>query len=686
MRKRLKSTDFYLSKEFIVRASFMLAGALCLILPAVFVGAQAPPLSSSQGQGSSTGGKTGAVMQTGSGETESNAFIRAADRVFDPESDALNFEEGTFSWKGRTFNLSEARVFRARFERYLGTDPRPNYDDYEAVIHEILDELSVAPAEDSEEAVRDTVFDAWDLMFDAAEYEMDGGNSLVIANQVHNAWRIRQEMRESRLSKSELERRREAEESIVANRERMLRSARERQRRAEAESGDNGNGNGNGSDSEGEEGPGLSSEASFRARDLARTIERIGSIEVEQAKSGTQAKLEFQSQIVSLFMQRRFRHVQISAGFYRKTFAGSSQKLEVGTGELENFFPDADMSFTVNTLEYLANEAINDVRTGMEAVENAYESGNKVRALERLQEAFLLGEHLPEVYQFDREKRRDLLKIYRNMRKARELANAKDYNSVERIAGKLNEMADDFPAASILGAINTARSASNFAVFAAEQYRSQGNIDRARDELKRAIEIWPTNPRIREFQTDTTAMTNRRQQAVDAFDSLVEQGAERRIHERRNELGVALIDDDERLAQLEEIVNRFARIEMLLSQSEEMKKQDNFHAAWDLLEEAAALDDDDSRVNRARAELAPRVSEYVRMLDAGERNEEEGRHAAALARYLNAQDIYPASRISREGIERSSEAIMNDLRDARGEKSPDEASASVDGNGLSRSR
>ncbi|MFP4165690.1 MAG: hypothetical protein ACLFUF_00800 [Opitutales bacterium] len=181
-------------------------------------------------------------------------------------------------------------------------------------------------------------------------------------------------------------------------------------------------------------------------------------------------------------------------------------------------------------------------------------------------------------------------------------------------------------------------------------------------------------------------MTNRRQQAVDAFDSLVEQGAERRIHERRNELGVALIDDDERLAQLEEIVNRFARIEMLLSQSEEMKKQDNFHAAWDLLEEAAALDDGDSRVNRARAELAPRVSEYVRMLDAGERNGEEGRHAAALARYLNAQDIYPASRISREGIERSSEAIMNDLRDARGEKSPDEASASVDGNGLSRSR
>ncbi len=66
-------------------------------------------------------------------------------------------------------------------------------------------------------------------------------------------------------------------------------------------------------------------------------------------------------------------------------------------------------------------------------------------------------------------------------------------------------------------------------------------------------------------------------------------------------------------------------------------------------------------MNRARAELAPRVADFVVYLDRAQRQAAEAQHAGSLAAFLAAQDIYPASRMCREGIERESSALMAQL-------------------------
>ncbi len=635
-----------------MKISYFVSPLVCLICGGSLLPAQA--VFQPGGGGGQQPAPASASMQAPSTPFDSQAFINVADRVFNPDSDALNLEEGTFLWKGRTFNLGDSRIFRARFERYLGTDPTEEFEEYQAIIDEIMSRLSVGNTSDD-----DVLFEAWELLFRAAEFEADGGNSLVIANQVYNAWRIREERRGAARNQAELDRQRRFQEEVVANRARTLQRARERQAALERTSTREPSEAGASNRSLPED---MVTEESFRARDLAETVERIASIEVQQAQSGIQAMLTFQSQIVSFFLQRRFQHAQMSSGFYRMIFRGSSQQLEVGRSELASFFPNTDLTFTVDTIEFVSREAVNDVRSGMRSVRSAYDGGDRMLALERLQETLVLGEHVPEVYQFPTEQRRTLLRIYRNLREARELANVRDYNSVEALVQETRELAPDFPATRILGSIDTARSMSDFAVFAAAQYRNRGQIEQARDELQRAIEIWPSNPSIRKFQTETSSMTDRGSQAVIAFDELRERGSDRDIYNRRMEFGVALSEDEERRPLLEDIINRVGQIEMLLGQSQEMVAQNNAFAAWDMLEQARELSPDDNRLNRARSELAPRVANYALVLDAARRSEEAGRHAAALAQLLQAREIYPGSRIARLGVERVGRAVMNDLR------------------------
>ena len=122
-----------------------------------------------------------------SGSFESETFQTMAQRAFDPTSDSMDFQEGNFQWKGRSFQLANQRVFRARFERFLLASPAAESVVYGQILQQVEDLLSVGNLPDYE-----TLAQAWDLLFKASEYDQDGGNASIVANQVFNAWRIRQ--------------------------------------------------------------------------------------------------------------------------------------------------------------------------------------------------------------------------------------------------------------------------------------------------------------------------------------------------------------------------------------------------------------------------------------------------------------------------------------------------------------
>ena len=97
---------------------------------------------------------------------------------------------------------------------------------------------------------------------------------------------------------------------------------------------------------------------------------------------------------------------------------------------------------------------------------------------------------------------------------------------------------------------------------------------------------------------------------------------------------------------------RISQIDTLIAQATEFEKQNNKYFAWDILENARALDPDDSKLALALARLAPEVADYVKMLGRAKAEEEKQNYAIALNYFIAAQEIFPASQACRLGIER----------------------------------
>ena len=274
------------------------------------------------------------IIAPAGGLFESNTFLEMANRVFNPDSDSMDFENGSFEWKGRSFNLVNQRAFRSRFERFLLSSPTEDEQRYAQLIDDILERLSVANNNSD-----DAVIETWSMLFRASEFEADGGNCSIVANQVFNAWRIRKESRATALTAREQEDLRKYQQDVVANRTRMLQKLREkRQRESSLGRGKQGQNAGSGDDL------GVT-EAAFRALELAETEARIAALEVQSTLTGTQAKLQFQSQIVNFILQRRFEHALILAGFYQLLFKGSQPALGGRQGRVERLFPGQRSEF-----------------------------------------------------------------------------------------------------------------------------------------------------------------------------------------------------------------------------------------------------------------------------------------------------------------------------------------------------
>lgn len=595
------------------------------------------------------------VMNVGSGQGlfESQTGQNMADSVFNTDSDSINFEDGTFNWKGRTFNLGNARVARARFERYLASpDLTSNDEVYIGIIERIASLLSLVGEDQIKDTktLQDEIFQAWEMLFKASRYEMDQGISLVVANQVYNIWRIRDENYALSRARSLMEERKDTTEGDLLSHEKLASEHMDRRERLKAE------GRHTGAAYDGV------TQSSLLAQELVSMEARIAAMDATSLASGQMAKLQFQSQLVNLLLSRRFEHCQIAAQFYRFAFKGSHQTITVGGEELASFVPVSDFTPTVETVELLAREAKADVRTGMDTVNSLYDSNELFGALERMQETFFLGEFTPEVLEFPAEKKRKLLELYRKTRELQVLLDNKDYSGIERVVEECQAIAYDFPASSVLSGITSVKSVSNMAVMDARRAVAMGEFDKAESRLEQATALWPQNPAIKTYMEEINQKLDIGNQAGIMFDDLFKRNDYRAIYEESAKFSAALIDDEARREQLKQAVEKISRVDILIAGATEMDTQGNAFQAWEMLAEAESIYADDYVLARAQAKLAPRVANFVGALDRAEQAEKDGNFALSLTRYLQAKEIYPASKIGRQGIERLSEKVMDSIQ------------------------
>ncbi|GBL42821.1 hypothetical protein EMGBD4_03200 [Verrucomicrobiota bacterium] len=185
-----------------MRTSLLVCLGWCALVAQGF--AQAPPPGAS-------------VSGGGGGDYKSSTAEGGADRLFDVNSDSVDMENGSMQWKGKTFNLGNSRAMRMRFERYLSA-PAAGGDmlKYQDLLRRI--ERLLAPNSINASNYLANQQEAFNLLFQAAEYEVDGNNCLTIATQVQKVWNMRAEFRQLEVTKNQLEAIRKAQEGVVVNR------------------------------------------------------------------------------------------------------------------------------------------------------------------------------------------------------------------------------------------------------------------------------------------------------------------------------------------------------------------------------------------------------------------------------------------------------------------------------------
>ncbi len=610
---------------------------LALVIPLVCVAQQPDAAPGPQQQA--------APVQQGSGGGSAppaggSSFLGRDLPFLDPGSEIVQ-------WDGKSWNINNNRIFEARFEKFLNAPAATSESDrdYNAILKAIIDKLApgtVTP-KGTDEAFR--------LLPQASEFDIDARLCDGIANQVYAAW----------LAKRSNERLVAANDSLEKERKRLEWNAK---MTANGSSLGGPNSSDPAAQEEWKKQQQLKRDMEMQPL-VTRMVEVNALLKVNQLKKEVaelQVKIEFQALIVQHFLQRRFQHVVIGTRFYRSIFSDGDSLLRVGEDSKNLFSKTTGMPPTVGTLDSLANEAMRDVREGVQAFKFLLEKEEMESATKRLAETFILGEYMADVRTLSRDDKRRALAFVQKSNQLISAIEVKDYTLAEKLVKELDATAKDFDNSKPMAAIETARTVSAMHIAKAKNAAVSGDKTVLESELKAATEIWPRNPALAEVGGMIFSQADVQQRALVDFDQLLSQRNYRQIFDDKMRFIAATAMFPEKQEQLRKVLDDMTVIESALIRSQEVEKRGDFAGAWESAERAFQQFPDDNKLNQVRANLTTKAADFVRALKQAEELEKKQQPGSALAWFLKAQKAYPPSEFAREGIERINAVILPDAR------------------------
>jgi hypothetical protein len=610
---------------------------------------------------------------------------------------ALDPSGGMIRFNGQSWNATDNAVFRSRFEKYLNTPEEMGTEEKEhrQILNQIiglLDPNTFKPA---------TISEAYKLLARAANYRGDSRLSDTIANAIYSVWatkRLKTRLDEAnRILEEENQRARYnlgfAADSRAGTQLRLSPKDRTPAPTGAANVQQNGNqpppatppaatatpqspippippilpppaGNTETQPDLASAANDISTKAISRdnvkiagyAEKLVSNSAAMKANSLKGSVSEAQAKVEYQSLLVQLFLQRRLHHVVIGCRFYRAIFSDGASKLEVPAESQAIFSKGTGLQATVSTIESATNELMRDVQTGAQAFHRLLDMGEVRSASERLRDIVIVGEFMPEVRTLPFERKRKVLAFVEKANQLQSAIEVKDYTlATELISGPagLKTIAKDFDATKPNALIETARNSAKLHLAKARNAALSGNKTEFETSIQEAAKIWPNNPELTELASKAFGQSDQMAQAVLELDQLIAQKNFKRIADEAGRFLAATRNAPaQKQNQLKEILNDYKSIEGSLAASKEMDRLGNVSGAWEAIDKVAQKFPDDIQLNQARALYTTKASDFVRSIQTAKEHEQRSQIATSLAWYLKAQRLYPTSELADQAVQR----------------------------------
>ncbi len=576
---------------------------------------------------------------------------------FDPSAE-------TVSWNGHTWAATDNRALAARFERYLNEpeDQSEEARDYRETIDAILELVSPhhTGGPDFPGAVK--------LLPRASSFPGDAKLCDSLTQAIYAAVLAKKDIASTRALTNAIE---EEKQRLMKDADWKARHEHDPSLNETRKTGDSGGGDNKAPGKA--KGPAETPGRGVVSLQYVDAVKRIAEIEaLKKANSAknelqiTQAKVQYQALMLQFFVQRRFEHVVMSSRFYHQIFQDGDNRLHIDKkSEVNKLFTESlGASPTVAALDSLASEAIRDVNQGVEAFTFLVEKKEYQSAAKRLSEAYAVGEYMPSIRVLPREQKRQVLEFVRESYKLIAALDAKDYTTAGDLTKKLKTMAGDFDATKAEAAIATYTRVSSMHIDAAKLAASKGDNDKAAQEIKNAMEVWPQNPKLAEFDKLVEAGGGMAV-AKNDFDRLLSERNYREIFRRQYELAPAIAGDAAREDAFKQIITNLTRIEAALGKAAEFSKMDQDVAAWEQLAALRKEFPDDPNLGVEIEKLVSngeKVATFTQALNRAREFEErrDKQVGAALSWYLKARSIYPRSEMAEAGIQRMLGEILPD--------------------------
>ncbi len=567
----------------------------------------------------------------------------------------------TITVGGVAIPLGDNRLLKARFEKYLSQPPESDEAaaKYRETIAVILGTISPFKTGGPD------LYSAFKLLPSASSYPGDANLCGSLAESIYMAMLAKQDVNGLKKLNQSIE---EEKKSIIAEGDWKARHERDKDLGESADV----------KDKKAKPAPAANPGSGVNSLKYVDTLRRIAEIEVLKKSNiaRTEAetlrtKAQYQVSMIQWFVQRRYEHVLMAARFYNQIWKDGDATLRVDkNSDVSKLFSESvGVSPTVASLDSLSNEAIRETSKYIEAFDLMLSRNELHNASQRLMEAYALGEYLAPVATLSLEKKRRISEYVRDLYELYGTLQAHDYTKTMELAARLKASAKDFPSSKVDSAIAAYTLASDLAIEEAKAHLLAKESDKAAEKIRAAAEIWPTNPKLKEFR-NLVSNSGGLVMIRNDFDRLLSEGNFREVARRQYEIAPAIQGDPAREEAFKQIMTNLTKIETALGKASEFSKMGQDYAAWEQLAKLREDFPDDPKLGRELELLAPKVADFTRALDKARQfeNRSPKQVGSALSWYLKAHNIYPQSNLAEDGAKRLANEILP----------PDESAAAKD--------